>query len=129
MVAISPDKAIRVPTISDMVRLGMYDIQTRGIAIDPTPGNKGLQRGMKAREWATSITCFDAGRPMIRAVRDTPEEADRDARLRFMAIFDKGQKLDPVMDHPSRANKPKPATKPPAKAPVVADDDDLDDLI
>lgn len=113
-----------------MAALGMYDIQTRGTAIDPPPTNRGLQKNMKAMEWMTTITSFAADRPMIRAIRDTPEEADRDARLRFMAIFDKGQKqLAPVMEHPSRATSPKPAPKPPAKPAAAPADDDLDDLV
>ena len=130
MAAPSPDKAPRVPTLSEMIALGMYDIQTRGTAIEPQPTNRGLQKNMKAMEWMTTITSFAADRPMIRAIRDNPEESDRDARLRFMAVFDKGQKLPPIMDNPSRAAKPKPvAPKPPVKAPVVAEDDDLDDLV
>lgn len=119
---LSLDKASPIPSFSEMVKLGMYDIQTRGIAISPTPGNRGIERHMRAAEWMTTITSFDPGRPAIRAIRATPEESDRDARLRFMAIFDKGQKLDPVMDHPSRINKP-------SKVQREDDDSDLDELI
>lgn len=130
MVTPSPDKTPRVPTLSEMAALGMYDIQTRGLSPDPAPTNRGLQKNMKATEWMTTITSFAADRPMIRAIRDTPEEADRDAKLRFMAIFEKGQDLDPVLDHPSRSSRAKPTPRKPApKATEVPTDDDLDDLV
>lgn len=122
-----PDTLVpRTPTLVDLVRCGMYDIMVRATELDPPPTNRGIQRGMKAVSWMCNITSMGADRPQVRAIRDTPEEAERDAKLRFMAIFDKGQKLDPVSENPNRVAKPKP--KPVVKVEVELDQE-AEDLI
>lgn len=112
------DILLKTPTWGDLIACGMYDYSLRASEIDPPVGNRGTQQGMKAVSWSCTITSFSAARPLVRALRDDPVEADRDARLRFMALFGKNAKpadakLPPIMENP-RHSKPK-------KAPAIAD--------
>lgn len=101
------------PKNADLIAHGMCDYSMRPLDVEPEPGSRGYQRGMKAKSWSCTITSFDAGRPTVRAIRDNPDDADRDARLRFMALFAKGQKIDSISDNPNREVKKKP--KPPTQ--------------
>ena len=126
-VAPFPDK---VPTLAELAKLGMDCIDTRGIDYDPKPGSRGVQHGMKVLMWKTTITALDATKPMVVAIRASVEEADLDARLRFVQIM-AGKAVLAVSEPPewAAARKPKPAPKPPVKVAPVAEDDDLDDLV
>jgi hypothetical protein len=103
----------KTPTNAELIAVGMADYSLRGVEVEPTPGVRGYQKGMKAKAWSCTITGFDAVRPLVRAIRDNPDEADRDARLRFIAIFSKGHKIDAVSDIPKNdvQKKIKPQTK------------------
>jgi hypothetical protein len=110
------DIPLKTPTWGDLIACGMYDYSLRAAEIDPPVGNRGTQRDMKAVSWSCTITSFAADRPLVRALRDDPVEADRDARLRFMALFGKhakpsDAKLPPVMENPRHSQPKKAAAK------------------
>lgn len=97
------------PKTPDLIACGMCDYSLRALEVEPTPGNRGYQAGTKAVSWSCTIISFDPIRPSVRAIRDNPDEADRDARLRFMALFSgkikQGQKLpEAISDNPRTAN-------------------------
>jgi hypothetical protein len=112
------------PKWSDLIAHGMADYSLRAVEFDPPVGSRGIQAENKPTSWSCTITSTSASRPMIRALRDNPDEADRDARLRFMAIFAKGKKLDTISANPKQEKKPKP--KPAAKVEL---DDEASSLI
>ena len=112
------------PKWSDLIAHGMCDYSLCALDFDPPVGSRGIQESNKPTSWSCTITSTSASRPMVRALRDNPDEADRDARLRFMAIFAKGKKTDTVSENPNRVKKP--AAKP---APKVELDDDAASLI
>lgn len=96
------------PKTTDLIACGMSHYDLRPVDVEPTPGNRGYQAGTKALTWSCSISSFDPIRPSVRAIRDDPDEADRDARLRFMALFSgrikQGQKLpDSISENPRTA--------------------------
>lgn len=107
------------PKTTDLIAHGMYDYSLRAMDLDPPPGNRGTQRGTKAQTWSCTITSMDAARPLVRALRDNPDEADRDARLRFMALFAHKKNLEPISENPNREIKKKP--KPPAEIELDED--------
>ncbi len=117
-----------LPSLSDMIACGLYDYSLRAVVVDPAPGNRGLDRKMKGETWACSLTSFDHARPMVKVIRHDPAEADKDARLRFMALFSGRRKpsepaLNPVSDTTQKAT---PKSK---VAPVADLDDDAASLI
>ncbi len=112
------------PSWKDLIAHGMADYSLRAVDFDPPVGSRGIQASNKPTAWSCTITSTSAARPMVRALRDDPAEADRDARLRYMAIFAKGKKLDAISENPSRVKKPK------EKPPVIEElDDDAASLI
>lgn len=124
--ALSPDNR-KAPTLLELTKLGMDCIDIRGIEYDPPLGSRGTQKGMKVVKWKASIISVNAAKPMIIAIRETAEEADLDARLRFVAVMS-GKSVDAISTLTATA-KPKAAPKPPVKAAAAVSDDDLDDLV
>lgn len=96
-----------IPSFSELIQAGMYDYSLRATEIDPPFDGRGPQASQKAVSWSCTITSFSAARPLIRAIRNNPEEADNDARLRFMAVFagktnPTRKPLDPISEDPNR---------------------------
>lgn len=96
------------PKWSDLIAHGMADYSLRAVEFDSPVGSRGIQAENKPISWSCTITSTNASRPMIRALRDNPDEADHDARLRFMAVFAKGKKLDTISASSKQVEKPKP---------------------
>lgn len=97
------------PKITDLIAHGMCDYSLRAVEFDPPVGNRGIQATSKPTHWSCTITSTNAARPMVRALRANPDEAERDARLRFMAIFAKNKKdLSPISEEPKPEKKTKP---------------------
>lgn len=97
------------PKITDLIAHGMCDYSLRAVEFDPPVGNRGIQASSKPVTWSCTITSTNAARPMVRALRANPDEAERDARLRYMAIFAKGKKdIHPISEEPKPEKKAKP---------------------
>lgn len=126
MAAPSPDKAPRVPTIAELTKLGCSEVLVRVSSYVPEPGNRGPDASMKPVQWQAIVKHVNAGLPWAVAVRPDPDEAERDARLRFVEMNDKPHKVAAL----AAAKAPKPAApKPAPKAAPAPVDDDLDDLV
>ena len=139
--ALAPDKA---KTLSELAKMGVADITTRGIEFDPPPGNRGLQRGMRVTMWKCSITSLDASKPMIVAIRPDATDAENAAKALFVEMVGRkvGQPFETVSVPPdyTKPGKAAPAQTGPtakelaaklaAKQAVEEDDDsDIEDLI
>ena len=125
--AAAPDSAKAVP-MSELVKLGMADITTRGQEYSPPPGNRGLNSKMVAGSWKTTITHLDASKPMIVAIRDTAGESALAARALFVQMMSaKGLKPGEAISVQDDKGKPTKAKPPPPPPPPEEDDDDDED--
>lgn len=109
----APDNA---PPIAELVKIGLGDLRVWAIKFDPPLDARGVSRKHRAVKWKGCATPLDQGGPMIIAIRDTAEEADRDVRLAFWAHYSTRPKFSS-----------QPAAKPKRQPAAVPDDGD--DLI
>lgn len=128
----SPDRMKLIP-LTELAKLGLAASDVRGIEFNPPPGARGLNAKMKVTMWQATLTHLDAARPMIRAIRENPDEAEHDARALFVTMMTKkpGEPFSPVSTPAAwtASAKVKTTPKPAAKAAEPATDDDVDDLI
>lgn len=114
----SPDKLI-VPTIKKLGELGASEVLVRVCEYDHEVGARGPESHMTPKKWQAIVKHYNASLPWAVAVREDPDEADRDARLLFVSMNDKPQKTAALAK--ARTNPPKAAP-----APVIDEDDGMD---
>lgn len=106
------------PKMTTLIAAGMYDYSLRASTFIPAIGTRGIQTENKPTSWSCTITSLNASRPLVRAIRNNPDDAERDARLRFMAIF-KGKNVHAISPNPEQVEKAKPK---PAKVGELDED-------
>lgn len=116
--AASPVKVI-VPTIKQLGDLGASEVIIRVCEYDYPVGARGPEGHHVPKKWQAIVKHYNASLPWAVAVREDPDEADRDARLLFVSMNDKPHK---------KAALAKARTTPPkaAPAPVIDEDDGMD---
>lgn len=110
--AAAPDKA---PTIAELVKIGLNDLRVWAIEFDPPLGARGVSEAHRPVKWKGCATPLSQGGPMIIAIRDTAEAADRDVRIAFWEHYSTRPQFAPKKAAPKRPAAPLP--------------DDGDDLI
>jgi len=124
----SPDKVKHI-SAAQLAKLGAMDIDLRGIKFDPEPGARGVQASMKVLIWQATITPKAADRPMIRAIREDPDEADHDARTMFVQMMGKKPgEFTETVSTPAEWTAAAKAKAPPKPKPRPAVDE-VDDMI
>ena len=115
---ISPDKVI-VPTIKNLKEFGASEVIVRVCEYDHKVEARGPGGHMTPKKWQAIVKHYNASLPWAVAVREDPDEADRDARLLFVTMNDKPHKKATLAF--ARANPPRAAP-----APVIDEDDGMD---
>lgn len=116
--AASPVKVI-VPTIKQLGDLGASEVLIRVSDYDHKVSARGPENYMVPVKWQAIVKHQNASLPWAVAVREDPDEADRDARLLFVSMNDKPHKKASLAK--ARENPPKAAP-----APVIDEDDGMD---
>ena len=115
MTAVSSPVKVIVPTIKQLGLLGASEVLVRVSKYDHDVGVRGPENHMAPIQWQAIVKHQNATLPWAVAVREDPEEAERDARLLFVSMNDKPHK---------KATLAKARENPPKAAPAPVEDDD-----